>query len=120
MTRIVNLTQHNASPDQRDAGVFEPRSKEFVKRQLTFADLPALDDIHARAEAIAAVAQDASADAAMIGGAPYLMSALERALIGRDITPLYAFSLRESVEETQPDGSTKKSMVFRHQGFVSV
>lgn len=30
----------------------------------------------------------------------------------------YAFSRRESVETQLPDGSVKKSSVFRHIGFV--
>jgi hypothetical protein len=54
----------------------------------------------------------------MIGGAPYLMAPLEVALRAHGITPLYAFSVRESVEQTQPDGSVRKIAVFRHGGFV--
>ncbi len=36
----------------------------------------------------------------------------------RGITPLYAFTRRESVEEVLPDGSTRKTAVFRHAGFI--
>jgi len=56
----------------------------------------------------------------MIGGAPFLMSALEDALVIAGITPLYAFSVRESVEAEQADGSVRKVAVFRHLGFVEV
>ena len=31
---------------------------------------------------------------------------------------LYAFSVRESVESVEPDGSLVKKNVFRHLGFV--
>jgi hypothetical protein len=33
------------------------------------------------------------------------------------IVPVYAESVRDSVEEQQPDGSVKKVSVFRHLGF---
>jgi len=55
---------------------------------------------------------------ALIGGVPYLMAPLERALRRRGVTPLYAFSRRESREETLPDGSVRKTATFRHMGFV--
>jgi len=55
---------------------------------------------------------------AMIGGAPFLMSRLIKELQEVNITPLYAFSVRESVDEPQPDGGIKKIVVFKHRGFI--
>lgn len=55
---------------------------------------------------------------AMIGGAPYLMAPLERALRRVGVRPVYALSERASEEQVQPDGGTKKVAVFRHAGFV--
>ena len=43
---------------------------------------------------------------------------LEAALRQQGFTPLYAFSVRESADQTQPDGSVRKVAVFRHVGFV--
>lgn len=57
---------------------------------------------------------------AMIGGAPYLMAPLEIALRDVGIRPLYAFSVRASVEKTRPDGSVEKINVFKHGGFVGL
>ena len=54
----------------------------------------------------------------MIGGAPWLSEPLERALKREGFRPVYAFSKRISVEETLPDGTVKKTQVFRHEGFV--
>jgi hypothetical protein len=54
----------------------------------------------------------------MIGGAPYLMAPLERALRRKRITPLYAFSERRSTEEKGNDGEIIKRTVFKHIGFV--
>ena len=34
------------------------------------------------------------------------------------VPAVYAFSVRESVEQPQPDGSVRKVNVFRHVGFV--
>ena len=117
-TRIVNLTQHDASVEQK--GVFEPHQKEKVKQLLTFSSLPEREEIKERAEQLAKIAESEKVDFAMIGGAPYLMSALEEALIKKGINPLYAFSKRESVEKTLSDGRVEKTQVFRHLGFVEV
>lgn len=119
MTMIINLTQHLATQEQASSGVIEPEEKSAVRSALTFGSLPTADEIEARAKALAEIAADSGATAAMIGGAPYLMSALERALTQRGITPVYAFSVRESVETTAPDGAVVKTNVFRHVGFVA-
>ena len=118
---IINLTQHAATAEQLAAGVFDvpnEGARRELLMQLTFGDLPEDGEIVERAAAVASIAMAFGARAAMIGGAPYLMSALERELREGDITPLYAFSRRESVEEKLPDGSVRKVAVFRHLGFV--
>jgi len=118
---IINLTQHAATAEQLAAGVFDvpnEGARRELLMQLTFNDLPEDGEIVERAEALASIAGAFGARAAMIGGAPYLMSALERELREGGITPLYAFSRRESVEEKLPDGSVRKVAVFRHLGFV--
>lgn len=116
---ILNLTQHNATPEQIAAGVIEPSSgdKAAIKELLTFTDPPCAASIRARAARLAVIAS-AYTDRAMIGGAPYLMAPLESELMDAGITPLYAFSRRESVEETQDDGSVVKRSVFKHVAFV--
>jgi hypothetical protein len=113
---MINLTQHTATLEQ---GCVEPFDKAKVMELLTFG----LKDIHPsqiweRASELAKIAKESGETAAMIGGAPYLMGPLETALRANGITPLYAFSIRESAEELQPDGSIKKTNVFRHAGFV--
>ena len=117
--RILNLTQHPASADQAAWGVVEPRDKAGVHRLLTFEACPDREVIRARAEALAAIARADGADAAMLGGAPYLMGSLEAALRAAGIRPVYAFSLRAGVEEElQSDGSVRKIQIFRHAGWV--
>jgi hypothetical protein len=53
----------------------------------------------------------------MIGGAPFLMAHLQYDLFEKRIKPLYAFSVRESVENTLPDGRVIKTAAFKHLGF---
>ena len=120
---IINLTQHAPTVEQIREGVvsFDGEALEALKKALTFDDLPQKLEITRRAVAIAEMAADAGfgpGDGAMIGGAPYLMSALEQALTEREIRPLYSFSVRESIEQTLPDGCVKKTHIFRHLGFV--
>lgn len=118
MEKIINLTQHPATPEQVAAGVEDLRGPELeaLRKCLTFDALPTRADIEAAAEAIAAMALGYKA--AMIGGAPWLMAPLEAALRRYGVRPLYAFSRREAVEEAMPDGSVRKVAVFRHVGFV--
>ena len=117
---IINLTQHPASPEQKSVGVTEPLNKAEIKNLLTFEEIPTGDEIVRRAIQIAEIAAKEGADVAMIGGAPYLMSALEHELKKLGIAPIYAFSKRECVEQTLPDGSVKKTTVFKHCGFVTI
>lgn len=127
---IINLTQHKATKTQRKAGVVDLPDDKRVQLQdaLTVNELPDRQDVLDRAETIAALAvnnglggddsDDPTPQQVMIGGAPWLMSALESALINRDIKPVYAFSRRESADEPQADGTIRKVQVFRHLGFV--
>ena len=117
--KIVNLTQHEATREQIEAGVFEPVEKELIKKLLTFTELPIIDELCDRAERLADIALENGADAAMIGGAPYLMILLHDTLVGRDIQPLYAFSERVSVEKEE-GGKIIKTSVFKHVGFVGL
>lgn len=117
---IINLTQHAATPEQTGEGVqdLHADARTALVAALTFDALPEPGEIASRARAIAALAVEAGATRAMIGGAPYLMGSLAATLKIRGITPLYSFTRRESVEETLPDGSVRKMAVFRHVGWV--
>ncbi len=99
-----------------------------LRAALTFSAAPTAREIVERAEYLAELAcgnglggdegDDPHPQAAMIGGAGYLMPALERSLRARGIKPLHAFSVRASVETTGPDGVVRKTMEFRHAGWV--
>ncbi len=124
---ILNLTQHPATPAQIAAGVVDlpANEREVVSKLLTFEALPKEGEVFDRAYALAAAASESLGrmgvevfGQVMIGGASWLMSALETALRDTGIEPLYAFSLRESVEQPQADGTVKKVNIFRHAGFV--
>jgi hypothetical protein len=127
---IINLTQHPASAEQVCAGVVDlPTAQHsMLVQQLTVDTLPTRQEISDRCANIAALAvhnglagddaDDPHPQAAMIGGAPWMMRALEDALLDMGVPSVYAFSVRESVEQSQPDGSVRKINVFRHAGFV--
>lgn len=133
---VLNLTQHVMTPEQGNAGVVEPRmTKERIQALLTFEEIPSKAEIEARAKELARLAAEEASmysgetenyvwiTKVMIGGAPYLMPALEKAILecpGWGFRPVYAFSKRTSEEVPQPDGSVRKVQVFRHAGFVEV
>lgn len=136
----MNLTQHAATADQVAVGVFDlPAAvRADLQALLTFGELPNEQEIRGRAEQIAGLAAfhaiaallagddglrpegDAGGFAlhAMIGGALWLMAPLAAALREQGIEPVFAFSVRETEEQKQPDGSVRKVAVFRHAGFV--
>lgn len=121
---ILNLTQHPASSDQLEAGVVDlpPTVRAQLRQLLTFDSLPDTALVSFRARTLAALAAahaQPPGGQCMIGGAPYLMAPLTFALRSHGLTPVFAFSVRESTEERQPDGSVAKRSVFRHIGFVA-
>jgi ribonucleotide reductase beta subunit family protein with ferritin-like domain len=120
--KTINLTQHPASYEQIMAGVIDLPEVERIELQklLTFDNIPDATEINERATAIAELVENKADEivCAMIGGAPYLMAPLEKALRSVGFYPVYAFSVRESMEQTAPDGSVKKVNIFRHTGFV--
>ena len=130
MSTIINLTQHIASAEQVAGGVVElpAEQREALINALTFESIPDAEEIRDRAHDIAELAcfnglggddgDDPFPSHAMIGGAFWLMAPLAEELKARNIQPVFAFSLRESSEIAMPDGSVRKTMTFRHVGFV--
>ncbi len=119
---ILNLTQHDATPDQLAAGVVEPAEgdKVRIRQLLTFEQLPEGDELKTRAYALGIIAACTGADAVLIGGAPYFMVPLEAAMKYRGLKAFYAFSLRESAEAPDGEGGVRKTQVFKHAGFIEV
>ena len=117
---IINLTQHVYSPEQAAAGVINHPRQAELQALLTFDELPSSSVIVSRAKAVTALALETGATSAMLGGAPFFRGALERELQAAGLKALSAFSRRESVEVTDPDGFVRKTAVFRHLGFVEV
>ena len=117
MNKIVNLTQHIASAEQVEEGVFQVEDTTELKRLLTFNKPPTLLEMQERAEAITALALATGATIAMVGGAPYFMTWLENALAGAGIRTVYSFTERVAVEN--PETGVKTS-VFKHTGWVGM
>jgi len=115
--KIVNLTQHAPTTEQIEAGVFDG-DRTLLLPWLNFTSAPTRAELQDRAAQIADFAASTGADAAMLGGAPYLMGPLGRALERHGIQPLFSFTERQSAETIMPDGSVSKTSVFRHVGFV--
>lgn len=117
--KILNLTQHMATAEQGAAGVFEPADKEMVKALITFTTAPSGAEMTERAEALARIAFNAGAEAAMVGGAPYFMAPVERALKSAGVRPCYSFTERRATETVDPEtGEVRKTQVFVHAGWV--
>ncbi len=118
---ILNFTQHAATAEQVAAGVIDLMQHDLasLKALLNFVGLPTADEIYERAYAIAALAENLFAETVMVGGAPFLMPVLQKALQMRGITVLYAFSERVSIEKIV-NGVVVKTNEFKHIGFIEV
>ena len=137
---MVNLTQHALTKEQYTYNneeltvvTYKAYTKEVqndIVEFLTFNKIPTKEEILKRADLLAIIAGNTIRQAedlseipatrkyALIGGAPYLMGPLEKALKEKGIQPLYAFSKRISIETTQPDGSVIKTAKFVHEGYI--
>lgn len=125
---IINATQHQATIEQTYDGVIDlsKSMREQIQMLLNFDQLPTAVDVVFRARKIALLIEietdfigaGKGEKFAMIGGAPFLMGPLCQALKDRGITPVFAFSQRESHEEHMPDGAVRKSSRFVHLGMV--
>lgn len=128
--KILNLTQHLATPDQAKAGVIDlpELGRQQLQKLITFETLPDDTELSDRAHAVANLAAQyievleardgEPINTVLIGGAPYFMVPLEIALSHVGLFAVYAFSVRESVETHNPDGTVTKRNIFKHAGFV--
>ena len=120
--RIANATRHSITNELVVSGVVNLQNDiaKEVRELLTFEEIPSTEEITKRAEKIAELLHSQAFYHAMIGGAPFFMGALEKALRKKGIEPLYAFSKSEVIEKTNVDGSVVKTNIFKHVGFVRV
>ncbi len=120
---MINLTQHKATEEQKNAGVIDLPDDlhEKVKMLIDFKHCPTVAEMRCRARKVVdlIINHDYTVKSALIGGAPFFMSTLENALLSGDIIPYYSFSIRDSVEEVK-DGVVIKVNKFVHKEFVQV
>ena len=130
---IFNFTQHEFTKEQRDSHFcvnMGPEVNDWVKEQLTFSGEITQELLQNRAMDLAnyaeyiamAFCEDVGSNLKdihiLIGGAPYFMPYLEKALISKGLTPIYSFSERVSEEVKQEDGTIKKVSSFKHKYFI--
>ena len=117
---ILNLTHHDATLEQLEAGVVEPSDKATVRNLLTFVDLPTLDELRQRAYKLAEYADMEGVKKAMIEAPSYLISLLEAELIAHNIQPVHSFYGRWTTEKLDVDGRILAGIVFKHMGFIEI
>lgn len=115
---MLNLTQHILTKEQAQNRIIEPLNKRYVCSLLTFYDIPTESDLKNRASQLADYALHENADSVLIGGAMYLMPFLIFELNKRNIDAYYSFSKRISKDVIQKDGRVKKTIIFKHCGFI--
>lgn len=122
---ILNLTQHQATQEQIEAGVVQPaHSQEEIINLLTYISLPSDEEIKDKVDALVKIAvqlcKEQDCVRVLLGGAPYILGYLEFCLTIKGLRPVYAFTTRVSEEETLPTGEVVKVSKFKHLGFVGL
>ena len=126
---ILNLTQHNATKDQIDAGINDLPElyQDFLKKKLTFPVQYDKEMLVSRANTIAKIVEDFIEDTifntgvapevegVMIGGMPSFMPVLESVLVSKGLKVGYACTDRVS-KDVIKDGEVIKTSVFVHAG----
>ena len=123
---ILNLTQHNSTKDQINAGIIDlpAEFKTALVGAITFPAIYTKADLERKARCVLEVVRDytgpqggiGSIEGVMIGGMPSFMPVLERVLSDYGIKVGYACTDRVSEDVQQSDGSVKKVAVFKHVG----
>lgn len=124
--KVLNFTQHTLTKEQLDSLVgegftlenIEVEAPQWLKDHLTFTKCPSREELVFRAQALADYAESQQATTVIMGGAPYFMAVAEAELIFANIETRYAFTERVVVETINPDGTTTKTSVFKHSGWV--
>ena len=118
---IINLTQGTSTQEQKEHGVVDLKYEdlEFLKRNLTFTELPTLDILASRCKSIASLVKKNNATNAMIGGPVFITAYLERFLKEAGITVHYAFQKREEIEINSPNAGVSKIIRYKHLGFIT-
>lgn len=129
--KILNLTQHAATPEQLAVGVVDvgPDVRSDVDKLLAFDDVPTATDLDMRAHLFARLAmvcwctrnpRGGQLPRVMIDPPVYLASAIERNLIEFGIEPLHSFAKPTlTITSTNDDGETVKTLVTEHVGFIA-
>lgn len=120
---IWNATQHIATADQKEQKVVDlpTEIREELCKHLTFEDIPSSEELRMRSIAVIGLLMTCGAkhgDMVMLGGAPFFMEELSHTTREAGMTPVFAFSKRESAEQVQADGTIRKVAIFKHLGFV--
>ena len=120
---ILNLTQHNATATQIEAGINDlpVDFQTALKGLLTFPTQYTRADLEYRALQIHELVRDFCGPSkevlkgVMIGGMPSFMPVLESVLISKGIKVGYACTERQSIDK-EIDGKVVKTAIFVHAG----
>ena len=106
--------------EQKKDGIIElpAARREQVRSLLTFETLPTSAEVAGRAQQLAELAAGEGAEGAMLGGVPFLMAPLQKALQQRSIRTFFAFSRRRCTEVHTADGNVEKRCLFCYEGLV--
>jgi len=117
--RILNLTNHSATPAQQQLGLVDiAEQREYICQLLSFAKIPDVDDIEQRCHKLVGLTLQLEFRAAHLGGATYLTPQLHHMLIANGVDVYYSYSKRQSSEYENQNGEIEKKSIFSFENFV--
>ena len=89
MSRIINLTQYPATPEQTADGVFDPNTSDCaaLAELFDFNGASSTIELMRRVQAIADIAGRYNCDEAIFGKVPYFWHPLQKAITRKGIMP---------------------------------
>lgn len=115
---IYNLTQFEATENQKEDGIVDVDNAEYIKEMLTFIEFPTPDIMFKKATNIANYAKNLGASEVLIGGPQYFMPYLTRALKSNNIKCYYSYAPKIEFYKVNADGSKKHEVSFEYLGMV--
>lgn len=121
MIKILNLTQHPATKEQKKEGVVDLEGKdlEMLKELITFDEMPDKKNLELASYGLINIAKKHGFNNVLIGGACYFMPILDKIMKDHNINAFYAYSKRNAIDK-YVDGKIVTEYTFEHEGFLKV
>ena len=124
MTKILNLLQKKVTPELEALGVVEYPARAELMNMMLFKMAPTVEEVELvssqLAATVAAYCRRHGIKKVLIGGAPYMISSLEAALMSHGLLPVYQYTHRVCTGFKHINGKEVAIYKFEPNGLVDM